>query len=382
MANAVAVAPTAPAGASPLVASPEHPLASLGLDVHSTQGPALLASLGQLPGAAQAEQAREAAATEALVQQQQPRPSVEPQASPWQAPQLTPEPNLAQPPTAQPPTAQPGQVQAFNQQLAQGQTVELQQQTQPEESYVTRADHDFLVGLVQDQAEYFETMRNPAAAATGAPDLSVTPAPAQYQAPQAESQIPPIAVPKLAPVPEITEDQFTSITGDRKAFSAFLANRDQAIAATVTQQLAATVLPHVQGYIAKQAENERAISVFVAANPDLAEHPGALEKAVSEARQKMPYAKPERIMYYAGEKLRGAMATNQAIEANVHDLRGKPTRRAPVITNPTLRRGPGNEVPADPLRQMAAEMMNLKQTQTDVLAGFGLTGAPRPATLA
>lgn len=372
MENAVAVAPTAPAGASPLVASPEHPLASLGLDINSNEGPALLASLGQLPGAAQAEQAREAAATEALVQQQQPRPSAEPQASPWQAPQLTPEPNLAQPPTAQ-----PGQVQAFNQQLAQGQAVELQQQTQPEESYATKADHDFLVGLVQDQADYFETMRNPAVAATGAPDVSATLAPAQYQAPQAESQIPPIAVPKLAPIPEITEDRFTSITGDRKAFSAFLAERDQAIAATVTEQLAATVLPHVQGYIAKQAENERAISVFMAANPDLAEHPDALNEAVSEANQKMPYAKPERIMYYAGKKLRGAMATNQVIEANVHDLRGKPTRRAPVITNPTLRRGPGNEVPANPFGQMASDMIAQRQHDVGVLEKFGLTGAPR-----
>lgn len=368
-----ALAPAQTGSAPQLVASQEHPLAALGLDINSNQGPALLASLAQLPGAPQAEQAREAAGAEALIRQQQPQPSVQPQqvprAEPWQPPQLTPERTLAQPPVA----AQPQQVQEFNQQLAQGQTVEPQQQTQPEPSYVTKEDHDYLVGLIQDQGEYFEAMRNPA----GAPDLSVTPAPAQYQAPQAESQIPPIAVPKLAPVPEISEDRFASITGDRKAFSAFLAERDQAIAATVTEQLAATVLPHVQGYIAKQAENERAISVFVAANPDLAEHPGALEKAVSEAKQLMPYAKPERIMYYAGQKLRGAMVTNQEIETSVHDLRGNPGRRSPAITNPAaLRRGPGNEPPANPFGQLATAMLANKQNQTTVLEGFGLTGAP------
>jgi len=364
------LAPAAP-GATVLEASATHPLENLGLDTQSTQGPDLLAALGQMPGAAQAVQEREAMAGQALANQQQ--QYVQPQ--PAQQQQYAP----AQTTPAQP---QPGQIAQFNQQLEQGHTgpgqAPVQQpgqqvaETEAAPSYATQDDYDFLVGLVQDQAEAMGAMQNPSALAAGAP-------PDPFAAPQAQPQtqpqtfptqpqIAPIATPQLAPA-EISEAEFEKIKDDRQAMAAFLAKREQATAANVTQQLASTILPHVQGYITKQAENDRAVNTFMAANLDLAEHPEALDLAVREAKQLMPYAKPERIMYYAGRKLRGAMATNQNIESNVHDLRSNTRgRRGPVINNPAeLRRGPGNVPQTNPFEDLKNNMIALRKQDGGIL---------------
>lgn len=375
--GATLAAPPQTGPASPLVASQEHPLTAMGLDIHANQGPALLASLAQLPGAPQAQQAMEAAGAEALIRQQQPQPSVppqqHPQAQPWQAPQLTPERTLAQPPVAQ-----PEQVQAFNQELQQPQ-VEPQQ---PEPFMPSQEEWNFAMGLIQSQGEALAAAtagQAPAPGPSGVPAASfVAPAAAPGQPiPPAQPQVAPIAVPQIAAA-EIGETEFANITTDRAALATFLSKRDQATAATVTEQLAQTILPHVHGLMAAENEKQASINEFMRANPDFGEHLGAVEAAMIEAKRILPYAKPKEIMYYASQQLRKAMATNAQIQSNVHDLRGNPGRRSPAVTNPAaLRRGPGNEPPANPFGQMAADMINLQKNRTDVLAGFGLTGAPR-----
>lgn len=373
-----ALAPTQTGSAPSLVASQEHPLAALGLDVNSNQGPALLASLAQLPGAPQAEQAREAAGAEALIRQQQPKPSVQPQqvpqAEPWNPPQLTPERTLAQPPVA----AQPQQVQQFNQQL---QDPQVGPQA-PEAFAVSQEDWEFAMGLITSQGEHLAAVtggQTPAPGPSGVPAASfVSPAAAPGQpVPAAQSQIPPIAVPQIEAA-EIGEGEFEKITTDRAAFAAFLNKRDQLTAATVTEQLAQTIIPHVHGMMSAEMEKQQAINDFVRLNPSFEEHQEAVTQAMNEAKRILPYAKPKEIMYYAGQQLRKAMATNAQIETSVIDLRGNPGRRSPAITNPAaLRRGPGNEPAPNPFGQLASAMIDLKQKKTDVLAGFGLTGAPQ-----
>lgn len=378
-----ALAPTQPGPASPLVASQEHPLAVLGLDVNANQGQALLASLGKLPGAAQAEQAREAAGVQALSDQQriaaQLPPDGQRQVEPWQAPQLTPQTMpqttpLAQPPQVQP---QPQQVQEFNQQLQDPQAPQALQE--PEAFAPSQEEWEFAMGLIQSQGEALAAAtagQVPAPGPSGVPAASfVAPAAAPGQpVPPAQPQIAPIAVPQIAAA-EIGETEFESITTDRKAFAAFLGKRDQATAATVTEQLAQTIQPHVYGMINAEMEKQASINDFVRANPDFEEHKDAVTAAMTEAKRILPYAKPKEIMYYAQQQLRKAMATNEQIQSSVHDLRGPAPRRAAAINNPAgLRRGPGNDPPANPIRQMQQEMVNLKQSQVNVLEGFGLTG--------
>lgn len=370
-----ALAPAQTGSAPQLVASQEHPLAALGLDINSNQGPALLASLAQLPGAPQAEQAREAAGAEALIRQQQPQPSVEP----WQAPQLQPQPQATpQQQLAQPPTAQPQQVQEFNQQL---QDPQVGPQA-PEPFTPAQEEWEHMMALIQSQGEALAAVtagQTPAPGPSGVPAASfVAPAAAPGQpVPAAQPQIPAIAVPQIAAA-EIGEGEFEKLTTDRAAFAAFLNKRDQLTAATVTEQLAQTILPHVHGMMSAEMEKQQAINEFVRLNPDFQEHQEAVTQAITEAKRILPYAKPKEIMYYAGHELRKAMATNAQIETSVIDLRGNPGRRSPAITNPAaLRRGPGNEPPANPFGQLATAMVNLKRNQTTVLEGFGLTGAPQ-----
>ena len=368
-------APTAPA------ASAEHPLLDLGLDIHSDQGPALLASLGQLPGAPQVQQSRDAVIAEALVQQPQP------EVQPWQAPQLTPQMTpkttpQTTPQLAQPPVAQPQQVQQFNEQLQDPQIAANQPAPAPETFAPTQEDWDFMTGLIQSQGEALAAMSGgqaPAPGPSGVPVASfVAPAaaPGQPVPPAQAPQVAPIAVPQITAA-EIGEGEFESITSDRKAFAAFLSKRDQLTAATVTEQLSQTIAPHVYGMVNAEMEKQQAINDFVKANPDFEENIEAVTAAMAEAKRILPYAKPKQMMYYAGQQLRKAMATNAQIQSSVHDLRGAPGRRAPVINNPAaVRRGPGNEAPVNPMVQMAAAMMNVRRQDTEVLDRFGLTGKP------
>ena len=358
--------------ASPTLApvSPEHPLANLGLDIHSTEGPSLLESLAHLPGAPQAEQAREAAGTEALVREQ-----VNPGATPWQRPELRPQQQLAQSPTPQQP--QPEQVKQFNQELQQAQAGPVEQYQEPEGVVVAEEEWEYVTGLLQAQGEAIAAMQagqppQPTGPA-GVPVASfAAPAAAPGQPlPQAAPQVAPIAVPKITAA-EISESEFESLTTDRTAFAAYLTKHDQATAASVTEQLSQTILPHVYGMMKEETEKQSAIAEFVRANPDFAEDQGAVTAAINEAKRLLPYAKSKQIMYHAGQQLRKAMATNEQIQSSVHDFRGKPPRRAAVINNPQLRRGPGNEAPTNPYTDLMQNMIQRRQNREGILDQMGL----------
>ena len=343
--------------------NPQHPLEGLGLDIQNPDGSALLEILGSLPGAAEAEIQKTAQENVQILKQGQ--------APGTQTPIVE--------PTVSDPAAEFNRT--FAEQANQGQE-SVKTPVEPENPPITRDDWDFLVGLVADQSE---AMKGYTGGQVPAPGPSAIPAtsfiapapaaaPAPVAAPQSTAQVPPIAVPELAQT-EITEAEFEKINTDRTAMATFMFEREKKIAATVTETLASTVLPHIYTHMQTQFDEQKTIHQFLQANPDLAETPDALEAAVAEARLALPYAKADRLMYYAAQKLRRAMKANDNINASVHDLRGGSTgRRAPVVNNAqALRRGPGNEPVVNPFTVMKDEMKaHAANKDGDILQALGL----------
>lgn len=368
-------------GATGLVApdaSTLNPLEALGLgvpDVNEAAG--LLAQIGQLPGAAEVQTQANAAAAAQFAQSQgiqvipqvnAPAPAGAPAATPGVDPMVEFNAAIA---------AQAVQEQQAADAAQAGQGPQVAQGPEGEQPItLTKDDYDFLVGMITDQGTALQGYIGGQAPAPGPASVSAVPmvAPTAPMAPAAPQGVAPIAVPAVAET-EISEADFASMTTDRAAMSKYLHQRDMNMAATVTEHLSATVLPHIYTHMQGQMDEQTTINNFLQTNPDLAEHPQALQAAVAEARVALPYAKADRLMYYASQKLRGAMRANANINTSVHDLRGAIAgRRAPVTNNAQpLRRGPGNAAAVNPFDVMKAEMKaHAANTNGDILKTLGI----------
>lgn len=360
----------APAQAPAL--SAEHPLDAMGLGTVNHQHTELMDMLGKLPGAAEEAQAMQGIIDQSM--QPAPPPLVQQQQSGvLPAPPMTPQ-QLAQnnvpaeefnaafqemqgdqqtqAPQAQP--GQPGQLQA-------GQVV------------MGQDDYDFLVGLIEDQSAGLASVMAGQTRPQGMPSNGIV-MPGAPNPPVPVPDVKPIVTPKVSEN-EITDAEFESLTTDRAAFSKFLAKRDANVAATVTEQVSQSVLPTVYAHIGKENDKQRAINTFLTNNPDLAQHPQALQAAVQDAATKLPLAAPERLLYYAAQRLRAAMGANAGIQQSVHDVRGQRPRRAPVMGNPRPVRvsDQPNLANINPFQVMKADMINHAQPgQGDILKDLGI----------
>ncbi|HDZ38246.1 MAG TPA: hypothetical protein ENH62_08180 [Marinobacter sp.] len=359
-------------------ASPVHPLADLGFVAPDpNEGAALLRQIGSLPGAAEAQREAELIAAAQFAQSQGVMTSVQPN------------------PAAAPGSAAPGTPDTaaqFNRTFAEQALADQQAANSvvaaqgvapgavtPEGVTITQDDYDFLVGIISDQGAALQGYIGGQVAVPGPPAVGNAPmvAPGAAPAPRPDMAAPavaPIAVPTVAET-DISEAEFEKMTTDRSAMSKYLHNRDMKMAATVTEHLSGTILPHIYSHMRGQMDEQATINTFLQSNPDLADHPDALTAAVAEARLALPYAKADRLMYYAGQKLRGAMRANDNINTSLHDLRGPGMgRRAPVINNAMpVRRGPGNTPVMNPFTVMKTEMLaHNAGNDGDILKNLGI----------
>ncbi len=356
--------------------NPEHPLDGLGLGTVNTQGAALMQTLGAMPGAAEELAARQSQGRLLAEQVVQPA-TVAP------APQIIQQqmPTVPVPPTT-PPTGVPGvpatdPAQAFNQQFNEQLGQPGAPEPAPEPSVnLAQDEYDFLVGLIQDQSQAIQGFiggQQPAPGPTGIPVNGVV-------MPGAPAPVPPITgvkpltVPEVAPV-ELSDAEWEKITTDKAAFVKYQTKNSAAVAAKVTEQISQNVLPTIYSTIQAENDKQRAIDLFLQNNPELAAHPQALQTAIREATVDLPYATPDRLMYHAGQKLKAAMGANNAINQNVHDLRGTPARRAPVMNQgrPLRVAQETNLANANPFTLMRDQWIQEKQTQTgDILQTLGI----------